>query len=62
MGTSEHESVTDAWGEVRGCRPLFVADASIMPTALDRHPTWTLLSLSLRVADGIARRARLGEL
>lgn len=53
MGRSPDDSVVNSWGEVHGTRGLFVADAGIMPTSLDGHPTVPLLSLSLRVADRV---------
>lgn len=53
--------VTDAWGAVRGLRGAWIADASVMPTPLDRHPTLTLLALALRTSDRVAEALRRGE-
>lgn len=53
--------VTDAWGAVRGLRGAWIADASVMPTPLDRHPTLTLLALALRTSDHVAEALRRGE-
>lgn len=53
MGRSPSTSVTDPFGGVHGAHGLFVADASVMPTALDRYPTMTVLALALRTADRI---------
>ena len=61
MGVGD-DSVTDRFGEVRGIPRLFVADGSILPCLFGRHPTWTLLAMSLRVADTIGRRGRRTEL
>jgi choline dehydrogenase-like flavoprotein len=60
MGRNPGEAVTDAWGAVFGVRGLYIADASVMPTALDRHPTLTLVALALRTADRIAMDSRHG--
>lgn len=53
MGKRSRDSVVDSTGAVFGVRGLYIADASIQPTALDRHPTLTLLALALRTADRI---------
>lgn len=60
MGKNSREGVTDSSGAVFGVNGLYVADASVMPTALDRHPTLTLLALALRTADRIAKDRRHG--
>jgi choline dehydrogenase-like flavoprotein len=60
MGANAREGVADSHGAVFGVRGLYIADASVMPTALDRHPTLTLLALALRTADRIAQDARHG--
>ncbi|MBI5494919.1 MAG: GMC family oxidoreductase [Deltaproteobacteria bacterium] len=51
MGRSAKTSVTDVTGAVRGVTGLYVADASLLPTALDRPPTLTVMALALNVAD-----------
>lgn len=58
MGRNPSEAVTDLWGAVFGVQGLYIADASVMPTALDRHPTLTLVALALRTADRIAKDGR----
>jgi choline dehydrogenase-like flavoprotein len=60
MGLDPRTSVTDPWGAVRGTRGLFVADASVMPTGGDRHPTLTILALAARTAARITRASRAG--
>lgn len=62
MGLHPDESVTEPSGEVRGLPGVFLGDASVMPTALDRHPSWTLLALTLGTAEVIIGRASRGEL
>jgi len=62
MARSAVEGVVDEFGHVfdktkTGARPfyegLYIADASIMPTALGVNPSLTISTLSLRVADKI---------
>ncbi len=60
MGNNPKTSVTDAMGRVRGTQGLYVADASVLPTGGDRHPTLTLLALAARAADNIARASKAG--
>lgn len=56
MGTSEADSVTDSYGRLHETRNLYVADASLFPSSLDRHPTYTLLALVSRIAKNLIRR------
>jgi choline dehydrogenase-like flavoprotein len=58
MGENPREGVTDSWGAVFGVHGLYIADASVMPTALDCHPTLTLLALALRTANRVAQNWR----
>jgi choline dehydrogenase-like flavoprotein len=60
MGRDPSEAVTDSFGAIFGVQGLYIADASVMPTALDRHPTLTLAALALRTADRIAKDGRHG--
>ena len=53
MGSSPEDSVVDVRGQVFGVPGLFVGDASQMPTALDCHPTLTIIALSMNTADGV---------
>lgn len=45
----------DPWGRFREADNLWIADASAMPTAGDRHPTLTLAAHALRAAHDVAR-------
>lgn len=45
----------DVYGKVRGVDGLYVADASVLPTGLDNHPTATVLSLAWRTADHLLK-------
>jgi choline dehydrogenase-like flavoprotein len=61
MGTDAQHGVTDEFGRVFDCsqgesavyRGLYVADASMIPTALGVNPSLTISALSLRIADKI---------
>ncbi len=58
MGSTRRRGVTDLDGAVHGARGLYLADASRMPTALDRHPSLTLAGLSLRTAERVIEDLR----
>lgn len=53
MAVHPQQGVVGPRGAVFGTGGLYVADASIQPTGLDRHPTLTLMALTLRIADAI---------
>ena len=53
MGGEDH--ACDAWGRLRAVENVWVADASVFPSAGDRHPTLTLLAHTLRVARSMGR-------
>jgi cholesterol oxidase len=50
MAEDRTEGVVDEYGEVHGYPGLFVADASVIPTALARNPSATISALSERTA------------
>jgi choline dehydrogenase-like flavoprotein len=50
----------DAMGRLRAADNLWVADASVFPSAGDRHPTLTVLAHTLRVARSMRRHLELG--
>ena len=52
-GEDAKTCVTDPWGRVRGARNLYVADASIFPTALGVNPMVTVMTLAARVARAV---------
>jgi len=59
MGTArisgdEGAGVCDARGAVRGVEALYVADASLFPTAVQVNPMMTIVAFAKRVAAGIA--------
>jgi choline dehydrogenase-like flavoprotein len=53
MGEGSTDSVTDRCGRVHGQRGLFVADASLFPTALEANPYLSLMALADHVADSV---------
>lgn len=50
MGTSPHDGVVDANGRVFGYPGLYVADGSIVPTAIGLNPTRTIAALAEHIA------------
>lgn len=54
MGTDE-DSVVNLDGQMHGINGLFIADASLMPSGLDCHPSLTVVGLALNTADGVVR-------
>jgi len=56
MGASAQTSATDPYGEVHGVRGLFVADASLMPTAAGVNPMLSTYALAYRVAQHVKLR------
>jgi len=51
MGKDERTGVVDANGLVFGTQNLFVAGSSLFPTSGHANPTFTIVSLALRLAD-----------
>ena len=42
-------------GQVRGCKGLYVADASALPHAPAANPQLPVMALAWRIADGLAQ-------
>ena len=57
MGTDETSSVVDATGAVHGVSGLYVADASVLPSAGALNTGLTIIALALRTGDAILGRA-----
>jgi len=55
MGSDPRDGVVDANGGVHGCANLFVAGASVFPTAGFANPTLTIVAMALRLAAHIHR-------
>lgn len=56
MADDPKRGVTDQWGRVHGIENLYVAGSSLFPTGGWANPTLTILALTLRTADYLARR------
>jgi choline dehydrogenase-like flavoprotein len=54
ISAAEGDGVCDASGAVRGVEGLFVADASLFPTAVHVNPMMTIIAFAKQVAAGIA--------
>lgn len=59
MGSETSDSVTDSWGQVHGLPWLFVADASLFPSAPRINPYPTIMALADRAAERILGRKEL---
>jgi choline dehydrogenase-like flavoprotein len=62
MGNDPSRSAVNANCQAHECKNLFVADGGPFVTQADKNPTWTILALSWRTADGITRMMKAGEL
>jgi choline dehydrogenase-like flavoprotein len=60
LGTDPRTSGTDPHGERWGAPGVFVADGSLLPTALGVNPQQTIMALASVVADRVAARRRPG--
>jgi cholesterol oxidase len=56
MADSPRHGVVSPYGEVFGYPGLYVADGSIVPTAIGRNPSYTIAALAERVAEAIVSR------
>jgi len=55
MGTEAGNSVTNSYGQTHELANLYVAGPGIFPTAGASNPTYTILALSLRGAEHLAK-------
>jgi choline dehydrogenase-like flavoprotein len=56
MGADESLAAVSVEGELLGVRNLFIADASVFPTTLGANPMITIMSMSKRTSEFVARR------
>ncbi len=57
MGSGPRQGVVDSNLQVFGMRNLFIADASVFPTAGSANPSLTIMALALRLADHLLGKA-----
>ena len=62
MGNDPDSSVLNSHCQAHDVRNLFVADGGPFVSQADKNLTWTIMALSWRTADYIARARRAGEL
>jgi choline dehydrogenase-like flavoprotein len=62
MGSDPQTSVVNGWGQAHEVKNLFVADGGTFVSQADKNPTWTILALSMRTSDYIARQRKEGAL
>ena len=62
MGADPNSSALNANCQAHSCKNLFVADGAPFVGQADKNPTWTILALSWRTSDGIARMMKEGSL
>ena len=62
MGSDPAGSVLNAQCQAWDVKNLFVADGGPFVSQADKNPTWTILALSMRTSDYIARAMKRNEL
>ena len=62
MGKDPSTSALNSHCQAHDCRNLFVADGAPFVSQADKNPTWTILALSWRTSDYIARQRKQGAL
>ena len=55
MGCDSRHGVTDGNGRLFDTANVYVADSSLFPSSCGANPSWTIMALSRRVAEGVAR-------
>jgi choline dehydrogenase-like flavoprotein len=62
MGDDPSKSVLNSNCQAHECKNLFVADGGPFVSQADKNPTWTILALSWRTSDYIAKQRSEGAL
>ena len=62
MGADRRTSVVDKFCRTHDVPNLYVADASVFPSASEKNPTLTIMALAARTAEHIADRFKQGEI
>lgn len=60
MGRNEKDAVVDSYGAVFGYDGLYIADGSIMPSAVGANPSFTIAAMADRIAESIIARFPAG--
>ena len=60
MSTDPQKGVVDANCQIHGVHNLYVAGSSVFPTYGYANPTYTIVALTLRLADHLRARATAG--
>ena len=58
MGENKNDSVVDKNLKVHGVKNLFITGSSVFRTSGHCHPTFTIVQLSLRLADSIVNYSK----
>jgi choline dehydrogenase-like flavoprotein len=56
MGNDPHEGVVDTNYKVHGVDNLFRRESTVFPTCGYANPTWTIVTLALRLAEHLQKR------
>ena len=62
MGADPKTSVVNGNCQAHDVKNLFVADGSPFVSQADKNPTWTILALSWRTSDYIAKQKQAGAI
>jgi len=62
MGTNPSDSVLNQWCQAHDVPNLFVVDGAPFVSQADKNPTWSIMALSWRASDYIARQRRAGTI
>ncbi len=62
MGSDPRTSVVDKFCRTHDVPNLYLADASVFPSASEKNPTLTIMALAARTADHLADRFQKGEI
>jgi choline dehydrogenase-like flavoprotein len=60
MGANPRTSVLNTRCQAHEVKNLFVADGAPFVSQADKNPTWTIMALAWRTADGIAELRKQG--
>jgi choline dehydrogenase-like flavoprotein len=62
MGADPKRSALTAFNQMHEVKNVFVVDGSAFPTATEKNPTLTILSLAWRATDYLAQEMKRGNL